>query len=270
MSNRSIDPQNARFEPHGGRERGEAVCRFSLLGRLDYAPARELQKSLAEKVLSNGEDILLLLEHPPTYTLGLRGSEDNLLASREALAREGAAVINVDRGGDVTFHGPGQLVGYPILNLAKLGGGIHKYLRTLEQALVLTLESFGVKAGTVDGYTGVWIGDEKIAAIGVKVTGKRITQHGFALNVNTDLDRFCRIVPCGIKDKGVTSLARLTGQKTSLRKVALAFARSFGTVFGKEMIEIAPDSVLDGPVPQNENAVHRFEKARSGGREAGI
>jgi len=200
--------------------------------------AWKLQKTLAERVLSTGQDVLLLLEHPPTYTLGLRGNEVNMLVSRESLALEGAEVINTDRGGDVTFHGPGQLVGYPILNLAKLGGGIRRYLRSLEEALILTLESFEVRAGRVDGYTGVWVKDEKVAAIGVKVTAKRITQHGFALNVNTDLSYFSRIVPCGIKDRGVTTLAKIIGREIPLGNVAAIFAKAFGTIFGKEMIEI--------------------------------
>jgi len=195
-------------------------------------------------VLETGQDVLLLLEHPPTYTLGLRGSEANMLVSREALVREGAAVINIDRGGDITFHGPGQLVGYPILNLAKLGGGIRKYLRSLEDALILTLESFGVRAGRIDGYTGVWVEDKKVAAIGIKVTAKRVTQHGFALNVNTDLDYFSRIVPCGIREMGVTRLAGLIGMELPLAGVAANFVQAFGTVFGKEMIEIQPGSIL--------------------------
>jgi len=225
----------------------EHTCHYCLLGRLDYMPAWKLQKRLAERVVSTGQDVLLLLEHPPTYTLGLRGSEANMLASRESLVREGAEVINVDRGGDVTFHGPGQLVGYPVLNLAKLGGGIRRYLRSLEEALILTLESFGVTAGRIDGYTGVWVKDEKVAAIGIKVTAKRITQHGFALNVNTDLDYFSRIVPCGIKDRGVTSLARIIGREIPLADVAAIFAGAFGAVFGTDMFEIAPDLLLSDP-----------------------
>ena len=166
-----------------------------------------------------------------------------MLASRESLVRQGAAVINVDRGGDITFHGPGQLVGYPILNLAKLGGGIRKYLRSLEDVLILALESFGVSADRIDGYTGVWVKGEKVAAIGVKVTSKRITQHGFALNVNTDLSYFSRIVPCGIKDKGVTTLAGIIGREVHPADVATSIGQAFGTVFGKEMIEIAPDAI---------------------------
>jgi len=222
----------------------DRTCHYCLLGRLDYMPAWKLQKKLAERVLLTDLDVLLLLEHPPTYTLGIRGSEANMLAPRDSLVREGAAVINVDRGGDITFHGPGQLVGYPVLNLAKLGGGIRKYLRSLEEALILTLEYFGVKAGRIDGYTGVWVKDEKVAAIGVKVTAKRITQHGFALNVNTDLGYFSRIVPCGIKDMGVTTLARIIGAEIPLANVAAIFAKTFGTVFGKEMVEVSPDSIL--------------------------
>ena len=220
------------------------TCHYCLLGRLDYMPAWRLQKRLAQRVVSTDRDFLLLLEHPPTYTLGIRGSEANMLASRETLVREGVAVINVDRGGDVTFHGPGQLVGYPILNLAKLGGGIRKYLRSLEEALILALEAFGVKSGRIDGYTGVWVKDEKVAAIGVKVTAGRITQHGFALNVNTDLSYFSRIVPCGIRDRGVATLAGILGREIPAADVAAIFVKAFGTVFSMEMLEIAPDSLL--------------------------
>lgn len=226
-----------------GRDLKEDTCHYSLIGRLDYMRAWELQRRLAERVLSANRDVLLLLEHPPTYTLGLRGSETNMLASRESLVRQGTAVINVDRGGDITFHGPGQLVGYPILNLAKLGGGIRKYLRSLEDVLILTLESFGVSAERIDGYTGVWVKGEKVAAIGVKVTSKRITQHGFALNVNTDLSYFNRIVPCGIKDKAVTTLAKIVCRPVHPADVATILVEAFGTVFGKEMIEIAPDEI---------------------------
>ncbi len=206
--------------------------------------AWELQKSLAALVASGSGDFLLLLEHPPTYTLGLRGSEDNMLVSRESLVREGSAVIDVDRGGDITFHGPGQLVGYPVLNLARLGGGIRKYLRSLEETLILALESFGVEGNRVDGYTGVWVKGEKIAAIGVKVTAKRITQHGFALNVNTDINYFSRIVPCGIKDRGVTTLARQISREIPLAEISGVVAGAFGTIFGKDMIKISPDEVL--------------------------
>ncbi len=223
------------------------ACHYCLIGRLDYMRAWELQRKLAERALSADRDVLLLLEHPPTYTLGLRGCETNMLVYRESLVRQGAAVINVDRGGDITFHGPGQLIGYPVLNLAKLGGGIHKYLRSLEDLLILALESFGVSAERIDGYTGVWVKGEKIAAIGLKVTAKRITQHGFALNVNTDLSYFHRIVPCGIKDRAVTSLAKIIRREAPLENVAAIVVEAFGTVLGKEMIEIAPDEILPDP-----------------------
>ena len=228
-----------------GHDLKKDTCHYSLIGCLDYMRARELQRKLAERVLPADQDVLLLLEHPPAYTLGgLRGSEANMLASRESLIRQGSAVINVDRGGDITFHGPGQLVGYPILNLAKLGGGIRNYLRSLEDVLILTLESFGVSAERIDGYTGVWVKGEKVAAIGVKVTSKRITQHGFALIVDTDLSYFNRIVPCGIKDKAVTTLAGIICRAVDPADVATILVEAFGTVFGKEMIEIAPDEML--------------------------
>ncbi len=220
---------------------GNNVCHSCFLGRIEYMQARELQKQLADAVAAGSPDTLLLLEHPPTYTLGVRGSDAGLLIPRESLLRQGAAVYNVDRGGDVTFHGPGQLVGYPVLNLAKLGTGIRLYLRFLEEVMIRALRSFGLSAVRIDGYTGAWVNDEKIGAIGVKITSKRITQHGFAFNANTDLSYFGHIVPCGIRDKGVTSLSRILGHDVPLPQLAAIIAEHFGYVFEKEMVEIHPD-----------------------------
>jgi lipoyl(octanoyl) transferase len=218
-----------------------SVCYYCFLGRIEYMQARGLQKQLAEAVAAGSPDILLLLEHPPTYTLGVRGSDASMRVPREFLLRQGAAVHDVDRGGDVTFHGPGQLVGYPVLNLAKLGTGIRLYLRFLEEVMIRALSSFELSAGRIDGYTGVWVNDEKIGAIGVKITSRRITQHGFALNANTDLSYFERIVPCGITDKGVTALSRILGHDVPLPQLATIVARQFGDIFQKQMVEIRSD-----------------------------
>ncbi len=214
------------------------TCRFCRLGQIDYLEAWALQKALAESVAAGDTDILLLLEHPPTYTLGARGGEANLLVPRDVLESQGLAVYNTDRGGNVTFHGPGQLVGYPIFNLRKLSIGIRQYLRCLEEVLIQALEGFGLSSDRCEGYTGVWAGEEKVAAIGVKVTAKRITQHGFALNVNTDLSYFSRIIPCGISDRGVTTLSRLLERAVTPAEAADPIVKAFSSVFAMEMVEV--------------------------------
>lgn len=174
-----------------------------------YLEAWALQKALARLRGAEAiEDVLVLLEHPPVYTLGRRGSEDHLLVAKEVLAREGVEVVRVDRGGDITYHGPGQLVGYPIVSLKESSGGAGRYLRNLEEVLILALDALGIEAGRQERLTGVWVGSNKIGAIGVKIDAKRVTCHGFALNVNTDLHHFDRIIPCGIQGKGVTSMER--------------------------------------------------------------
>lgn len=217
------------------RGRGQ-VC---WLGRMEYTSALKLQEEVAG-ALATGRtvDTLLLMEHPATYTLGRRGKQENLLVSQESLVSQGAAVYRVDRGGDVTFHGPGQLVGYPILDLKNRRRDVVRYLRQLEEALISALDSFGVTARRIPGYTGVWVGEEKIAAIGVKVDAKGITRHGFALNVTTDLQYFSRIVPCGIRDKPVTSVAHVLGRAPELVRVAQSVAGFFGEVFCMDVIQV--------------------------------
>jgi len=205
------------------------------LGRMDYQAARNLQESLAiDRAEGLIPDTLLLLEHPHTITLGRRGKEENLLCTREQLAEEGIAVYRTDRGGDVTYHGPGQLVGYPVVNLRNRAGRVGGYLRDLERMLILTLVDFGLAARTMKGFTGVWIDNEKIAAIGIRVNSKGISGHGFALNVATDLTYFDRIVPCGIVDKGVTSLERILSRPVPLLDVASKVAGAFSRVFGSD------------------------------------
>ena len=178
------------------------------LGLIPYREAWELQRRLAEQRRA-GEvpDTLLLLQHPHTYTIGRSGSRDHVFLSDVQLAARGITCLEVDRGGDVTYHGPGQLVGYPIVDLG-LKPDVGAYLRALEACLMAVLADFGIAAGRLPGFTGVWIeGQRKIAAIGVKVASG-ITTHGFALNVTTDLSLFAHILPCGIRDKGVTSIDR--------------------------------------------------------------
>lgn len=190
-------------------------------GQVDYDAAWNWQKKVvAEKTaVSTTPDQLILLEHPPTYTLGRRGTLDHLLLDEQSLDNGGFTLRWVDRGGDITYHGPGQLVGYPILNLkqyfaqqGRLRPDLHQYLRQIEEVIIQTLNEFGIDGWRYDGYTGVWIdgptGPEKIAAIGIRVNTKGISSHGFALNVNPDLTHFDNIIPCGIKEHGVTSMSQ--------------------------------------------------------------
>ena len=197
------------------------------LGLIPYREAWELQRRLAEQRRA-GEvpDTLLLLQHPHTYTIGRSGSRDHVFLSDVQLAARGITCLEVDRGGDVTYHGPGQLVGYPIVDLG-LKPDVGAYLRGLEACLIAVLADFGIAAGRLPGFTGVWIeGQRKIAAIGVKVASG-ITTHGFALNVSTDLSLFAHILPCGIRDKGVTSMASELGRAPDMTAVEDAVAARF-------------------------------------------
>jgi lipoyl(octanoyl) transferase len=203
---------------------------------MEYLEAWRLQQALAqERAEGLGHDTLLLLEHPPTYTSGRGGDEGAFLTPVADLRAMGAAVHHVDRGGRVTFHGPGQLVGYPIIDLSEWRQDIDAYLRALEDVLMATLADFGLAAERKPGYTGVWMGDEKIGAIGVKVS-RWVTTHGFALNVTCDLDWFEHIVPCGLRGKRVTSIERAGGGRPPLAAVAEQVAEHFGRVFGRRML----------------------------------
>ena len=176
------------------------------LGLVPYPAAWALQNRLADARRAGlAPDTLILLEHPHTYTIGRSGTRDHVFLTEAELATRGIICLDVDRGGDVTYHGPGQLVGYPIFDLGPQPD-VGRYLRNLEDCLIDTLADFGIAGGRLSGYTGVWIGNRKIAAIGVKVS-QGVTTHGFALNVTTDLSLFTHILPCGISDKGVTSMA---------------------------------------------------------------
>jgi lipoyl(octanoyl) transferase len=205
------------------------------LGRTDYKQCWDLQQRLLERRAS-GEvgDLLLLTEHNHVYTIGKGGDDDHLLANEEELRSKGVAVYHNDRGGDITYHGPGQLVGYPILDLNNYYLDLHRYLRDIEQVIIRTLAGYGVQASRDADYTGVWVGIDKICAIGVK-TSRWVTMHGFAFNINTDLSHFGRIIPCGIFDKGVTSLKQLLGREVEVREVGRQVAVEFGCVFGSEM-----------------------------------
>ncbi len=214
-------------------------CRLiSYPNPLPYAEALALQYALAEQC-GRGEipDTLLLLEHPPTITLGRRTDERDLNTSEAALKARGFAVERVDRGGEITYHAPGQLVGYPILDLRRHGQDLHRYLRDLEEVLIQTLAVYGLSGERVAGRTGVWVDDSKIAAIGIKVS-RWVSLHGFALNISNDLAPFrADFVPCGIADKGVTSLWEQFGEQCPARAdVEAAVAAKFAKIFGVDFI----------------------------------
>jgi lipoate-protein ligase B len=217
---------------------GNAACAYAWLGRVEYADAWELQKRLArERAEGTRPDTLLLLEHPPVYTTGKRDATSNLRLPEPML---GAPLAQTDRGGDITFHGPGQLIAYPIIDLREARLGVMDYVRRLEEVIIGTLRQYGIEAGVICGLTGVWAGEEKIAAIGVRVgrplgTGGWVTTHGLALNVDVDLEWFRKIVPCGIADKGVTSIRELRGTAPPVEDVARVLAGRYGELFGREM-----------------------------------
>ncbi len=201
------------------------------LGRTRYADAWELQgKIFSARLAHRIPDVLLLTEHEPVYTLGKGADINHLLAGNVELQEKKIDLYTIDRGGDVTFHGPGQLVGYPILDLNDYYLDIHRYLHDIEEALIRTAQDFGIGAERSDGYTGVWVKNDKLAAIGIKVS-RWVTMHGFAFNVNTDLSYFDRIIPCGIFHKGVTSLRTLIGHEVVMADVEKAIVRNFESVF---------------------------------------
>jgi lipoyl(octanoyl) transferase len=203
---------------------------------MPYAESLELQRRLVEERKAGRiDDVLLLVEHPHVLTLGVRtgGGRGHILVPDERLTSLGIDVFEAGRGGDITYHGPGQLVGYPIIDLKPDRCDVHRYVRDLEDVLIRTVADFGIAAGRVDGLTGVWAGDDKLAAIGVRIS-RWVTSHGFALNVTTDLDYFRLIVPCGIRDKGVTSMATLLKRRVTLAEVEPRLVDQFSTVFGRD------------------------------------
>lgn len=225
--------------PRDPAEPPPRALRVRRLGRVRYAEAAALQTRLvADRQSGCITDQLLLLEHPPVITRGVRAVEANILAPPVVLRRRGVEVHEARRGGDVTYHGPGQLVGYPILLLKPDRCDAHRYVRDLEEVLIRTAADFGVRAARVSGLTGVWVGNDKLAAIGVRLS-RWVTSHGFALNVTTDLDDFSLIRPCGIADRGVTSLARLTGAEIADAAVAERVTRHFAEVFDRDVEGVA-------------------------------
>ena len=222
---------------------------FRDLGKMDYKACWDLQEALFketidQKILNRKDpenavetlNTLLFVEHPHVYTLGKSGDLSNLLIDESGLKEHEASFYKINRGGDITYHGPGQIVGYPIFDLDHFFTDIHKYLRYLEEAVILTLDEYGIKSGRIDGLTGVWLDPEdelrarKICALGVKCS-RWVTMHGFAFNVNTSLDYFKHIVPCGIDDKAVTSMEAELGQAQDLEKVKARLLINLANVF---------------------------------------
>lgn len=220
---------------------------FQDLGHIDYKQAWDYQEKLFDQIIAikrqnrreetnlETQSYLLFCEHPHVYTLGKSGDEKNLLVNEEYLKSRGATFHKINRGGDITYHGPGQIVGYPILDLENFFTDIHKYLRFLEEAVILTLADYGIESGRSDGETGVWLesGSEnarKICALGVR-SSRWVTMHGFAFNVNPDLDYFGNIIPCGIVDKSVTSMEQELGKKVGIQEVRDKLKVHLATIF---------------------------------------
>ena len=206
------------------------------LGRVPYADGLALQEELVVRRRA-GEipDTLLLLEHPHVITLGSSSDESHILLDAGERRLMGIELFETGRGGDVTYHGPGQLVGYPILDLKPDRKDLHRYIRDLEEVLIRMLATYGIEAGREEGLTGVWVDGQKVAAIGVRVSSGWITSHGFALNVSTDLSFFGSIVPCGIRDHGVTSMQRLLGRSAEMAEVEGRVAEAMAGVFGRTL-----------------------------------
>jgi lipoyl(octanoyl) transferase len=209
------------------------------LGVVPYDEALTLQRALVEERRAGRiPDLLLLLQHPAVITLGVKGDggRTNIVATDARLAELGIAVHETGRGGDVTYHGPGQIVGYPILDLRPDRCDVHRYVRDLEDVMIRVCADYGVTAGRITGLTGTWVGAEKIGAIGVRLS-RWITMHGFAFNVSTELDHFKLIVPCGISDRGVTSLERATGRALVFGEVEAAIIRNFQETFQRQVLD---------------------------------
>lgn len=221
----------------------QRLCRLIEVDLIDYQAAWDWQRDLvAQRSAGQIDDTLLLLQHPPTITLGRAAKREHVLVAPEELARRGVALIESDRGGDATYHAPGQIVGYPILKLSRYGGDILKYIRNVEEVVIRVLARYDLVGERIKGLTGVWVGDEKVAAIGVRVSASGVSSHGFALNVSTDLRGFAQIVPCGITDRGVTSLEQLLGTAPTLPTMTTQIIEAFEEVFDCTIMRNTPQT----------------------------
>ena len=206
------------------------------LGRVPYAEGLQIQEQLvAERQAGRIVDVLLLLEHEPVFTMGRNARAENVLLSSETLRSRGFEIFETGRGGDVTYHGPGQVVGYPILELPTDRRDVHRYVRDLEEVMIRACAEYGITAGRIAGKTGTWVGTEKVGAIGVRIA-RWVTSHGFALNVSNDLAPFALIVPCGITGLGVTSLSRVLGREVAVGDAAGRLATHVAAVFDLEIV----------------------------------
>lgn len=246
------------------------VCQVKNLGLVDYEEGLKLQQAFLEaRTQDLVPDTLFFLEHPHVLTLGRNAKSTNVITPKDILEKMGIGLYETGRGGDVTYHGIGQVVGYPIINLAPDRCDIHRYVRDLEEVMIRTAADFGIIASRIAGLTGIWVGQEKLAAIGVRIS-RWITMHGFAFNVSTDLSYFNLIVPCGISDRGVTSLEKLLGKKIPLQKVRESLAYHFGEVFNRKIEEkvVKHSSVqvviFDDSLPEPEYLVLRRIEDRGG------
>ena len=214
------------------------------LDSIDYKEAWDLQKAIHQLRVENKiDDVFFMLEHPHTYTLGKTADKHNLIGDEKYLSENKISVYDIDRGGDITYHGPGQIVGYPIISLTNWQQDTHKYLRALEEVIIKVCNDYGLNGIRIDKYTGVWIDDRKICAIGIKVS-RWITMHGFAFNVNTDLKLFNGIVPCGITDKAVTSLNSELKQEIKITEVKEKIIHHFWKIFKYDQIEFKSKSEM--------------------------
>jgi len=217
---------------HTANQSTSRIFDYSDLGFIAYDKAWDMQKEVFEKRVKNEiEDQFFLLEHPHTYTLGKTANRANLVGTKEFLEKNGISVFDIDRGGDITYHGPGQIVGYPIIDLKNWKQDTHIYLRSLEEVIIRTCTDYQLQTERNEKFTGVWIEDRKIAAIGIKVS-RWVTMHGFAFNINTDLSMFDGIIPCGIKEKDVTSLSKELGREVDIQEVKQKLVQHFQNVFG--------------------------------------
>jgi lipoyl(octanoyl) transferase len=238
----SFDSPHSSLRDEPGSLRTSRPLEVRRLGLVPYAAGLELQRALVEdRKADRIPDTLVLLQHPHVVTIGVKkDGRSHILATPEQLTARGVEVFETGRGGDVTYHGPGQLVGYPILDLNPDRRDVHRYVRDLEEVMIRVCAGYGLTADRIKGLSGAWIGDEKIGAIGVRIS-RWVTSHGFAFNVTTDVDFFNLIVPCGIADRGVTSLAAQLGRVPELSEVEDRFEEQFATVFQRT----APVSMSD-------------------------
>ena len=228
------------------------MCTVLELGLMEYQEAYELQKTLhRQRVEGKISDVLLLLEHPPTITVGKSGTLGNVLISQEQLTRQGISLFFIDRGGDVTYHGPGQLVGYPIIDLKQRAEDLHRYISDIEEVILRTLKDFSINGNRDESHPGVWVKKEELAAIGLSVR-RWVSMHGFALNINTDLEQFSFINPCGFSDRKATSMSKILNSEVPMKEVTNSLISHFCEIFDfskKSHCDFLLGNIVQRPLP---------------------